>query len=151
VGTQRGMLMAPEFWRQHLKPRLKRVVDAIRQRQTDRHVYVRYHSDGDVRPIIGDLIEIGIDILNPMQPECMPVGEVAAAYGDRLALWGMIGTQTTMPFGSTDDVFAAVQQCAELARSGCAVVVAPTHVLEPDVPWANITALVEAARAAELA
>jgi len=145
VGTQRGMMMSVEFWRQHLRPRLKRVIDAIRANQ-GKPVYVRYHSDGDIRAIIPDLIEIGVDILNPVQPECMPPGEVIPQYQDHLAFWGMIGTQSTMPFGTPDDVRAAVAQCAELARHGAAVIVAPTHVLEPDVPWENIEALVQAVR-----
>jgi len=147
IGTQRGMMMAPDFWRAHLKPRLARVIDAIREAQGDRRVYVRYHSDGDVRDVIEDLIEIGVDILNPMQPECMPVAETIRTYQDRLAFWGMIGTQTTMPFGSTAEVRAAVRECGDLAGGGARLVIAPTHVLEPEVPWANIEALVEATRA----
>ena len=143
VGTQRGMMMSVEFWREHLKPRLKKVIDAIREAQ-NQHVYVRYHSDGDIRLIIDDLIEIGVDILNPVQPECMPAGEVISTHRNRIGFWGMVGTQTTMPFGSPDDVRAVVADCARYAREGASVIVAPTHVLEPDVPWENIKALVDA-------
>ncbi|MEX0774809.1 MAG: uroporphyrinogen decarboxylase family protein [Phycisphaeraceae bacterium] len=150
VGVQRGMMMAPEFWRTHLKPRLARVIQTIRQHQGDKHIYVRYHSDGDIREILDDLIEVGVDILNPVQPECMPVDEVLAAYGDRLAFWGMIGTQTTMPFGSVADVHAVVDHLADLARGGARMIIAPTHVLEPDVPWENIEALVERVKATRL-
>jgi uroporphyrinogen decarboxylase len=142
VGTQRGMMMAVPFWREHMKPRLKRVVEAARNAQ-NREVWIAYHSDGDIRPIIPDLIEIGIDILNPVQPECMPLGEVVTAYRERLAFWGMIGTQTTMPFGTPDDVRAAVGRVREYARSGCRMVVSPTHAIEPDVPWPNLEALIE--------
>jgi uroporphyrinogen decarboxylase len=145
VGTQRGMMMSVEFWREHLKPRLKKVIDAVRDAEKEK-VYVRYHSDGDIRRIVDDLAEIGVDILNPVQPECMPSGEVISEHKHHLAFWGMIGTQTTMPFGSPDDVRAAVAECAEFAREGAAVIVAPTHVLEPDVPWENIEALVCAVR-----
>jgi len=149
VGTQRGMMMSVEFWREHLKPRLKKVIDAIRAAQT-RHVYVRYHSDGDIRLIIDDLVEIGIDILNPVQPECMPVEEVVSKHKKDLAFWGMVGTQTTMPFGTPEDIRAVVAGCASLARRGTAVIVSPTHVLEPDVSWENIEALVEAVRDVKL-
>ena len=144
VGTQRGMMMSVEMWREHLRPRLKRVIDAIRAAQGDRHVYVRYHSDGDIRPIIDELIGIGVDILNPVQPESMPVDEVISSHRDHLAFWGMIGTQTVMPFGTTEDVRSAVADCARLAANGAPIVVAPTHVLEPDVPDENIFALVDA-------
>ena len=149
VGTQRGMMMSVDFWREHFKPRLKKVIDSIRAAQNE-HVYVRYHSDGDIRPIIDDLIEIGIDILNPIQPECMPVDEVVAKYKKDIAFWGIVGTQTTMPFGTTGDVRTVVADCARLAREGAAVIVSPTHVLEPDVPWENIEALVEAVHGVRL-
>jgi len=149
VGTQRGMMMSLDFWRRHLKPRLAKVIAAIRAAQTQ-PICIRYHSDGDIRQIIDELVEIGIDVLNPVQPECMPVDEVIARHKHHVGFWGIIGTQTTMPFGTPDDVRAAVAQCARHAREGAAIIVAPTHVLEPDVPWENIQALVEAVKAAKL-
>lgn len=142
VGTQRGMMLAVDSWRTQMKPRLKRVIDAIRATQQD-HIYIRYHSDGNITDILEDLIELGIDILNPVQPECMDPGEVIPAYQDRLAFWGMVGTQTTMPFGTPDEVRQVVRDCKALAEGGAALVIAPTHVLEPDVPWDNIHALVD--------
>jgi uroporphyrinogen decarboxylase len=149
VGTQRGMMMSVPFWREHLKPRLKRVIDALRENQTG-PLRVRYHSDGDIRPIIDELVEIGVDILNPVQPECLPVAEVIAAHRHHLKFWGMVGTQTTMPFGTPGEVRAVVAECARHAREGAGIVVAPTHVLEPDVPWENIEALADAIRATRL-
>jgi uroporphyrinogen-III decarboxylase len=88
----------------------------------------------------------GIEDLNPVQPECMDLEAVASRYQDRLAFCGMIGTQTTMPFGTPDDVCAAVERCRRLHENGARVIVAPTHVLEPDVPWENIIAFIEAVR-----
>ncbi|MDX2110822.1 MAG: uroporphyrinogen decarboxylase family protein [Verrucomicrobiota bacterium] len=145
VGMQSQLIMSQSTWRTQLKPRLKRVIDAIRDAST-RKVWVQYHSDGNVTALMDDLIEIGVDILNPVQPECMDVIALAAKYQHQIAFSGMIGTQTTMPFGSTDAVRAAVQQCAELHRKGARVIVAPTHVLEPDVPWENIVAFVESVK-----
>ncbi len=149
VGTQRGMMMSVSFWREHLKPRLKTVIDTIRKTQT-RPLYIRYHSDGDVRDIVDDLAEIGVDILNPVQPECMPLAEVIPAHRHHLAFWGMVGTQTTMPFGTPDDVRAIVAQCEGFARDGARLIIAPTHVLEPEVPWENIEALADAVHAISL-
>ena len=149
VGTQRGMMMSVDFWREHFKPRLKRVIDSIRANQTQ-PLWIYYHSDGDVRPILNDLAEVGVDILNPVQPECMPVEEVIREHRHHLKFWGMVGTQTTMPFGTPDDVRRVVADCARYAREGAGVVVAPTHVLEPDVPWENIEALVEAVKTTRL-
>jgi len=147
VGMQDRLLLSKETWRQHLKPRLKRVIDAIREASGDRKVWVQYHSDGDVTTLVEDLIEIGVDILNPVQPECMNLEAVAEQYQTRLSFSGMIGTQTTMPFGSPDDVREAVARCRRLHENGTRVIVAPTHVLEPDVPWENIAAFVEAVQA----
>ena len=151
VGTQRGMMMSVPMWQTHLKPRLAKVIAAIRAGQAPgQKVYVRYHSDGDIRDIIPDLIEIGVDILNPMQPECMPPDEVIAKYQDRLAFWGLIGTQSLMPFGTPADIRAFVARCVGWYKSGARLIIAPTHVLEPDVPYANITALADTLRATSL-
>jgi uroporphyrinogen decarboxylase len=149
VAGQRGMLMSVEFWRRHLKPRLKRVIDAIRA-GARRKIYIRYHSDGDVRPIINDLIEIGIDLLNPVQPECMPLDEVIPQYRSRVGFWGTVGIQTLLPFGTPDQIRRHVQRCAAHARDGATIVIAPTHVVEPDVPWENLCALIEAIKQEKL-
>jgi uroporphyrinogen decarboxylase len=142
VGMQTGMMISVEFWREHLKGRLANVIKAIRDKQHEsEQTYVMYHSDGDIRDIVGELADIGVDILNPVQPECMPVDEVIPAYQDRLVFWGMVGTQTTMPFGDAANVTACVKHLKDLAQSGARLVIAPTHVLEPDVPWSNIQAL----------
>jgi len=151
VGTQRGMMMSVAMWREHLKGRLAAVIAAIRIAQKPgQHVWVRYHSDGDIRTIIPDLIEIGVDILNPMQPECMPLDEVIAKYQDRVAFWGLIGTQTLMPFGTPDEIRTFVDRCVQWHRAGARMIVAPTHVLEPDVPYANIEALAIAVHGAKI-
>lgn len=148
VGTQRGMMMSVPFWRRHMKPRLASLVTAVKIGPGA--PYVQYHSDGNISDIVDDLIEIGIDILNPVQPECMPLDVVAERWKDDIAFSGMIGTQTTMPFGSVEDVKTAVSECEKWIRRGARMIIAPTHVLEPDVPWANILALAEAVREIKL-
>ncbi len=95
-----------------------------------------------MEPIIEDLIEIGLTVLNPVQPECMDVYEIKRKYGDRLAFWGTIGTQTVMPFGTPDDVRQKVKEMIDLFAPG--LIIAPTHVIEPDVPWENLIAFKEA-------
>jgi uroporphyrinogen decarboxylase len=146
VGTQRDMMMSVEMWREHLKPRLKKVIDAVRATQT-KQTWIAYHSDGNIQRILPELIEIGVDILNPVQPECMPLDKVFGEYKDRIGFWGAIGTQTTLPFGSPADIVAAVRLCADWVKRGAAIMVSPTHVIEPDVPWANVQALVDAVKA----
>ena len=142
VGMQNTMLMSPETWRRWLKPRLRRAIEEAKRIKPDIHVF--YHSDGWIEPIIPDLIEVGVTILNPVQPECMDPAEIKRKYGDRLAFWGTIGTQTTMPFGTPDEVRRVVKERIETVGYDGGLLLAPTHVLEPDVPWENIVAFFEA-------
>jgi uroporphyrinogen decarboxylase len=99
VSTQIDMMISPELWRRMLKPRLKKVIQEAKIAKPE--ILVFYHGDGNVQAIIPDLIEIGVDILNPVQPECMDPLELKKTYGKQLSFWGTIGTQTTLPFGST--------------------------------------------------
>lgn len=140
IGSQGSTLMSPAMWRQHLKPRMQKIINTVREYQKDK-VWITYHTDGAVEPLIPELFEIGIDILNPVQPECMNVNEVLANYSHLGAFWGMIGTQSVMPFGSSDEVRQKVREVIEHAKNGVRMVVAPTHVLEPDVPLENIYTL----------
>lgn len=142
VGSQRAMLMSPGTWREWIKPRLAASISAAKRIKPDLLVY--YHTDGNVEPIIPDLIEAGVDILNPVQPECMDPADIKRRYGDRLAFWGTIGTQTTMPFGTPEEVRRVVKERIETVGPE-GLLLAPTHVLEPEVPWENIVAFVEAA------
>ncbi|MGI5819821.1 MAG: uroporphyrinogen decarboxylase family protein [Armatimonadota bacterium] len=142
IGMQDRLMMSPAMWREWLKPRWRKVIKAAKDENPE--ILAWYHSDGDVRDVIEDLIEIGFDILNPVQPECMDPAELKRVYGDRLAFWGCIGTQTTMPFGTPDDVREAVRWTIENVGYDGGLLIAPTHVLEPDVPWENIEALFEA-------
>lgn len=144
IGTQKDMMMSVELWRKWLKPDMKRAIAAAKAVNPD--ILAFYHSDGVIYDVIEDLIEIGVDILNPVQPECVDPAKVKEMYGDRLSFWGCVGTQTTMPFGSTDDVDKCVKELCEVVGKGGGLTVAPTHMLEPDVPYENIEAFVKAAK-----
>jgi uroporphyrinogen decarboxylase len=144
VGAEHSMIMSPELWREWLKPRLKKSIESAKSVNPD--VLVYYHSDGYILPIIDDLIEIGVDILNPIQPECMDPVEIKEKFGSRVSFWGTIGTQTTMPFGTPEDVRAAVKEMAEKVGKGGGLVLAPTHLLEPEVPIENIDEFVRASK-----
>ena len=146
VGTQRGMLMSVRMWRAWLKPRLGRVIASAKAARPD--VLVFYHSDGDVTAIVDDLVEIGVDILNPVQPECMDPAALRRRFGSRLGLWGTIGTQSTFPFGSPEDVRREVKTRIDEVGAGGGLFLAPTHMIEPEVPFENIVAFVEAVKAA---
>jgi len=142
VSMQTGMIMSPTTWQQWFKGRMRLIIEEARAIKPDLPVF--YHSDGNPEAIIPDLIEIGVTILNPVQPECIDPIVVKQKYGDRLALWGTIGTQTTMPFGTPDDVRQEVKERIETVGHNGGLVLGPTHSLEPDVPWENIVALYEA-------
>lgn len=143
IGMQSTPMMSLPLWRQWLKPRLAAVVAAGREVKPDLLVF--YHSCGYVLPFLEELADIGIDILNPVQPECMAFADVHARIGGRMSFWGTVGTQSTLPFGTPREVKEAVW--ANLRRCGAAggLVVAPTHLVEPEVPWENLVAMKEAA------
>jgi uroporphyrinogen decarboxylase len=144
IGSQGAMMISPDTWRQFLKPRMAGIIAEVKTANPD--VLVFYHSDGSFEPVIPDLIEIGVDILNPVQPESMDIAELKGLYGDRLSFWGGIGVQTTLPFGTPDDVKSAVKRLIGEAGGGGGLVVSPAHVIEPDVPWENVEAFVDAVR-----
>lgn len=102
VGMQSRMMISPSLWRKWLKPRLARVIEAAKAVKPG--LFVFYHSCGYIEPIIPDLIEVGVDVLNPVQPESMDPAKLKTLYGDKLAFWGTIGTQSTLPFGTPEDV-----------------------------------------------
>lgn len=141
VATQIDMMMSPEMWRKWLKSRLRRVIKAAKDVNPD--IIIDFHSDGNVAKIIPDLIETGIEVLNPVQPECMDPIQMKEMYGGKIAFRGCIGTQTTMPFGSTEDVRNEVRRLAEKVGKGGGLILAPSHMLEPEVPISNVIAFVD--------
>jgi len=144
VSTQLDMMMSPDMWRIYIKPRLEAVISAAKQ--VNPNILIFYHGDGNLQKIIPDLIEVGVEILNPIQPECMDPVEIKKQYGDKLTLWGTVGTQTTMPFGTVHEVR---ETCIKMIRDvgkGGGLVLAPTHTLEPEVPWENIQAFIDVVR-----
>jgi uroporphyrinogen decarboxylase len=142
VSTQIDMMISPALWRELIKPRLARIISSAKQLKPDLLVF--YHGDGNLQIIIPDLIEIGVDILNPVQPECMDPVAVKKEYGHRLSFWGTIGTQTTLPYGSPGNVEQMVKRMIETVGAGGGLLIAPTHMIEPDVPWEYVEAFIGA-------
>ncbi|HBP38437.1 MAG TPA: hypothetical protein DD640_06800 [Clostridiales bacterium] len=142
VANQRDLMFSIEVWRRFIKPRWAKLYAEVKK--INPRIKIRYHSDGNIMSIIPELIEIGVDILNPVQPECLDVREVKRKYGDKLVLDGAIGTQSVMPFGTPEDVRQAVRAARRDLGSDGALILAPTHVLEPEVPIENILAFVAA-------
>ncbi len=143
VAGQDGPLMRLETWRKFLKPALAATARAAKAANPECRVF--YHSDGNVEAFIPDLIDAGIDILNPLQPECVDPAAIKSRYGDRLSFWGSVSVQKTMPFGTPDDVREEVRTRIRTVGRGGGFILAPAHVLGPEVPWENIVAFFEAA------
>jgi uroporphyrinogen decarboxylase len=142
VGAQDAMLMSPKMWRTYLKPRMAELISSLRA--INPGVKIAYHTDGVVYPIIPDLIEIGIDVLNPVQPEAMGPAKLKELYGSNLCFWGSIDLQKTLPFGTPDEVKAEVlTRLNTIGRSG-GLIIGPTHNVQLDTPLENFWAMVNA-------
>ena len=141
VGSQHEMLISPRMWRKFFKWRMADMIQELKAINPD--LKVAYHSDGDIRRIIPDLIEIGLDVLNPIQPACMDPAEIKTQYGDRLCFWGTIDEQQTLPFGSPEDVRAEVLERLRTVGQGGGLILAPTHHVQLDTPLENFRAMVD--------
>ena len=141
IGTQNSIMIDVELWEIWLKTRLAKVIEAAKQ--VNPNIIIFYHSCGHIIPFINQLIEIGVEVLNPIQPECMSFDEVHNKFGDRLSFWGTLGTQELLPFGTKDEVFATtLSRLNKMGEKG-GLVIGPTHMVEPEVPWENLTAIIE--------
>lgn len=142
VATQRSMMMSVPMWRKWFKPLMSEIIGAAKAIKPDLLVF--YHSDGNCAAIIGDLIEIGVDILNPVQPECLNLAELKKLHGDHVSFWGTMGTQTTFPFGTPEDVRREVADRIALFGRDGGLLLGPSHMIEPEVPFENVEAFVQA-------
>ena len=142
VASQRGMIISPEMWRRFLKPRMKQFCDMAARYGA----YVRYHSCGSVYEIIDDLIEVGVHILNPVQPMAanMDPREIKREFGDRICLNGAIDIQQLLPFGTPEEVKTEVKSLIRDLGENGGYILSAAHTIQTDVPTANIIALVEA-------
>jgi uroporphyrinogen decarboxylase len=148
IGTQDSLMIDVSLWEQWLQPRLKKVIEAAKEIKPD--ILIFYHSCGYILPFIDKLIETGVEILNPIQPECMEFDEVHEKFGDRVSFWGTLGTQQLLPFGSKEEVKEVAISRLKKCGSQGGIVLGPTHIVEPEVPWENLTAIIEAANEYEL-
>ena len=105
-------------------------------------IRIAYHSDGNIMRVIPELIEIGVDVLNPIQPASMDPTQIKQEFGDRLCFWGSIDEQHTLPFGSEADVEAEIRQRLETLGRGGGLILAPTHHVQLDTPLENFWAMV---------
>jgi len=142
VGSQNGMIISPKMWRTFLKPRMAEFVATLKT--INPRIKVAYHSDGNVWDILPELIEIGIDVLNPVQPACMDPAEVKKQFGRNLCFWGSLDEQHTLPFGTPDDVRREVVERLQTIGHNGGLIIGPTHHVQLDTPMENFWAMVNA-------
>lgn len=143
VGTQRGMLLSPRVWREHIKPRQAEFNSNVKSCSS---VKLWYHSCGSIVPIIEDLIEIGVDVLDPIQTgaEGMAPEWLNNTFGDRLCFHGGVDTQRALPYGTVDEVRAEVGSLIHVLGRGGGYILSPTHIVQSDVPPENVLAMCQA-------
>ena len=140
-GTQQGMVMSPRMWRALIRPRYEKLLSVIKGAGKS----YAHHTCGGVRPIIPDLIEMGVDVLNPIQPLAagMDPEELGTEFAEHISFYGGIDEQRTLPKGSARDVQEEVRhRIRTLGRCG-GYIVAPSHAFQPDTPLANVLAVYE--------
>jgi uroporphyrinogen-III decarboxylase len=133
-------LISPDLWRKFLKPRLAHLIASLKK--INPQVQVAYHSDGFIYPIIPELVEIGLDVLNPIQPAVMDPAKLKHDFGDKLCFWGSLDLQHTLPYGTPAEVRAEVITRLNTLGENGGLILGPTHNVQLDVPLENFWAMV---------
>ncbi len=145
LGTQTSLLISPRMYRRYIKPLHAEYISFIKERTRAK---VFFHTDGDVFPLLDDLVEIGVDILNPVQTSAGRMADLATLkkrYGKHLVFCGAIDTHRILPYGSPEDVRQEVKRVIEMLAPGGGYMLAAVHTIMDDVPAENILAMVDAA------
>ena len=145
-GAQNGMLISPRMWRRYFKERYRQVYAELKAVNPD--VIICQHCDGAVAPILGDWIDVGLEVFNPVQPN-VPGHEpedLKSKFGDRMAFWGAIDQQKLLPFGTPEEIEADVKAKIEVLGRGGGYMVAPAHIIQGDTPMENVEAFIAAVK-----
>ena len=143
ISSQQGMMLSPAMWRAFLKPRYAALFAATKQARPD--VKIAYHSCGNCAAILDDLVELGLDVLNPLQPLAINPFAVKQRYGRRLALFGGLCVQRVLPRGTPAEVRAEVRRLKAGCGAGGGYILAPAHHIQADTPLENIRAFYDEA------
>jgi uroporphyrinogen decarboxylase len=142
-GSQQGMMMSPQSWRNIFKPRIKFMFDEFRK--ANPKIKIAWHSCGSIVPIMPDFIEMGLDILNPIQPlaQGMDPTFLKSTYGNQLVFFGGIDIQQLLPHASVAEIKMEVKRISGILAKGGGYIVAPAHNIQDDTPVENIMAFFE--------
>ncbi len=138
-GQQHGLIMGPKLWRTYIKPRMKEIYR--KAKGMGKYVYI--HTCGDIQEILPDLIEIGVDIYDPFQPEVFDIYELKREYGKDITFFGGLSLQKTLPFGTVHDVMEETAYKARVLSKDGGYIVAPSHAVTRDVPAENVDAMLK--------
>ncbi len=141
-GSQLDLLMSPDVWQEMIRPGEQKEYDLIHSYGKD----VWVHSCGNIEKLIPSLVEMKLDVLNPIQPEAMNISELKRLYGDKLTFWGGISTQQTLPYGTPDAVRSEARNVRDLMGRNGGYIFSPAQAIQSDVPVDNILALLDVAR-----
>ncbi len=144
VGGQERMLISPACWRRFLKPKMAEIISRLKS--INPAVKVAYHSDGHIYDIIPELIEIGVDVLHPVQPNCLDPRKMKKEFGQNLCLWGTIDLEFSLAPRTPAEVEAEVIERMKTVGQGGGLIIAPTHPVPLDMPLENFWAMVNAVR-----
>ena len=145
LGMQNSLLMSPKMYREIVKPIHADYISFIKSRTKAK---LFFHTDGDVFPLIPDFIEMGVDILNPIQTSAGKMSnleELKKQFGKNIIFCGAIDTHRILPFGTPEEVRAEVKRVVEILGKGGGYMLASVHTILPDVPAENVLAMVDAA------
>jgi len=138
-GQQRGLIMGPALWREYIKPRIAKLYGLVKR--SGRRVFI--HSCGRIQELFPDLIDCGVDVFNPFQPEVMDVEAVKGRYGKRITFFGGISTQRTLPYGTPAQVKEEVVRLLDRIGRGGGYIAAPAHDIPKDARPENVAAMLE--------
>jgi uroporphyrinogen decarboxylase len=139
VAMPTGLMISPATWREYFKHRMAKVIDIAREESPELLIF--YHCDGDFTQLIPGLVEIGVNVINPVQPDCMDAATIKREFGDRLAMWGTVGSALLWDRGTPDQIRAEVIRCIKtLGPEG--LLLAPAYDIDY-APFENIVAFVE--------
>jgi uroporphyrinogen decarboxylase len=129
VGVQNAMLISPDSWRELLKPRYAQIISELKR--TNKNITVAFHTDGYIEPIIEDFVDIGLDILNSLQPNSNDLASIKKRYGRNLSFWGGIDVQHAIPFGTPMEVVREVRLRIEQMAAGGGFIICSSNGIEP--------------------
>ena len=142
LGTQRSLVMSPTQYRDWYRPRHEHIVDRIRRAQPD--VRIVFHCCGHVTPLIPDLIDIGIDVLEAVQAETMDIAALKREFGRDISFWGAVGAQSVLARTTPEQVIEGVRRTLEVMAPGGGYIAAPCHTLTEEIPWPSVLAFRDA-------